>query len=206
MTKPPETNQELLLRIRDSADREAWFEFEQFYRPVVYRVARSMNLQDADALNVVQDVMTKIEKSIDDWGLNQPSGSFRRWLRTVARNTALDAIRKKRPDISPGGSTAKLRLQGVAEQDQLRSQMRIELEREAFRWAASRIQSEFSESTWKAFWQTMVEGVPCDTFAKSEKRSVGSVYTARSRVVHRLKSEVLFFDWDRPDDLEFTNE
>ncbi len=202
MTNSPETNQELLLRIRDSADREAWIEFEQFYRPVVFRVARSLNLQEADALNVVQEVMVKIENSIDRWTPDQPPGSFRNWLRKVARNAALDAIRKKRPDASPGGSAAQLSLNAVAEPDQVLSQLRVEVERQAFRWAADRIKHEFHETTWNAFWQTMIEGVPCEVFAKETGKSIGSVYTSRSRVMHRLKSEVQLFDWDQHEDWE----
>ena len=36
--------------------------------------------------------------------------------------------------------------------------MELELRRGLFRWAAERIRGDFLETTWRAFWLTMVEG------------------------------------------------
>lgn len=72
-----------------------------------------------------------------------------------------------------------------------------ELEREGFRWAARRIRDEFTESTWAAFWQTMVEGRSCAQVADEFGKSVGAVYTARSRVMQRLRQELESFNWTR---------
>lgn len=41
----------------------------------------------------------------------------------------------------------------------------------------------------------MVEGESCSDVAESTGRTLGSVYTARSRVMQRLKEEVNHFDW-----------
>ena len=44
----PETSESLVLRVKDPADAAAWSAFLAIYRPVVYRLARSRGLQDAD--------------------------------------------------------------------------------------------------------------------------------------------------------------
>ena len=88
------TNERLLLRIADPMDREAWDEFSSIYRSLIYRVGRRLGLQDADAQDLVQEVLQKVAATISDWESGQPSGSFRRWLQTVARNAAVDAIRR----------------------------------------------------------------------------------------------------------------
>lgn len=202
MNQSPDTRESLLLRIRDSQDREAWYEFVSIYRPLIYRVGRRHGLQDADAQNVTQEVLQKVERKADDWLPGQVQGSFRRWLATVSRNAAIDAIRRMSPDAARGGTSVREVLQGVATPcDDTAAAFRLELERQAFRWVARRIRAEFTEPTWIAFWETMVEGQPCADVAARLGRSFGAIYTARSRVMQRLKVELEQFDWNsEPDD------
>jgi RNA polymerase sigma-70 factor, ECF subfamily len=195
----PETRDSLLLRIRDSEDREAWYEFVEIYRPLVYRIGRRHGLQDADALNLVQEVLCKVERAIGKWNTRQPAGSFRRWLRTVARNAAIDVIRKAVPDAPRGGTTVHQILHSVGDEPP-GAELALELEREAFRWAARRVKHEFNESTWNAFWLTVVDGHSCADVAGQTQRSVGAVYTARSRVLRRIKQVLEEFDWNQLDD------
>jgi RNA polymerase sigma-70 factor (ECF subfamily) len=195
MVETPETRESLLLRIGDSRDRDAWFEFVSIYRPLIYRVGRRYGLQDADAQNLMQEVLQKVERQAGSWG--PARGSFRRWLATVAANAAIDAIRRIAPDAARGGTSVRESLHNVpAAADDSELEFRRELERQAFRWAARRIRDEFTEPTWTAFWKTMVVGEPCADVAARLGRSVGAVYTARSRVMQRLKQELNQFDWD----------
>jgi RNA polymerase sigma factor (sigma-70 family) len=197
MTENPDTRESLLLRIRDPRDRDAWFEFASIYGPLIHRIGRRFGLQDADAQNLAQQVLQKVERQADRWEPGQAHGSFRRWLATVARNAAIDAIRRMAPDAARGGTSVCEALQNVpAPHDASEATFRLELERQAFRWAARRIRGEFTESTWKAFWKTMVEGESCADVSVRLGRSVGAVYTARSRVMQRLKEELEHFDWD----------
>lgn len=197
MTATPETRESLLFRIRDPQDRDAWCEFASIYRPLILRVAKRHGLQDADAQNLMQEVLQKVERQVSQWEAGQTSGSFRRWLATVARNAAIDAIRRIRPDVGRGGTSVRQLLQSVpASADETEAEFQRELERQAFRQAARRIRSEFAEATWTAFWQTMVEGEPCSEVADRIGRSLGAVYTARSRIMQRLREELEQFDWD----------
>jgi RNA polymerase sigma-70 factor, ECF subfamily len=196
MTQSPDTRESLLLRIRDPRDRDAWFEFASIYRPLIYRVGRRLGLQDADAQNLTQEVLQKVERKAGDWEPTQEPGSFRRWLATISRNAAIDAIRRVSPDAARGGTSVREVLQNVSTpHDATEAAFRLELERQAFRWAARRIRSEFTEPTWTAFWETMVDGQPCADVAARLNRSIGAIYTARSRVMQRLKEELEQFDW-----------
>ena len=66
-----------------------------------------------------------------------------------------------------------------------------EARKEMVRWATEQIRTEFSEATWKVFWQTAIEGVPAAEVAKSTGRSAGAIYVARYRVTARLKEQIL---------------
>lgn len=192
----PATNETLLARVRDPRDREAWGEFVAIYRPLLYRVGRRYGLQDVDAQNLVQDVLQKVARKVEQWETGRPSGGLRRWLATVARNSAIDAIRRVRPDAPQGGTSVQEQLQDLRERpDSSEAELQRELDRQAFRWAAARIRGEFTDATWSAFWRTMVDGESCREVADSADRTLGSVYTARSRVMQRLKDEVTHFDW-----------
>jgi RNA polymerase sigma factor (sigma-70 family) len=195
MTELPVTDEQLLNRLSDSADREAWETFVAIYQPLIYRIARQAGLQDADAHNHAQDVLQKLSRNIAAWKPGQPAGSFRRWLKRIARNAAIDLIRKLKPDAAIGGSSVQSILQNVASRDD-EANFEAHWHRAAFRWAAAKIRSEFAPDTWEAFWLSTVEGLPIDVVAKQLRRSIGSVYTARSRIVQRLKKEISTYDWE----------
>jgi RNA polymerase sigma-70 factor (ECF subfamily) len=196
MTETTKTDDLLLARVSDPLDREAWQEFASIYRPLVYRVGRRLGLQDADAQNLAQDVLQKICKKVAQWESGKPAGSFRRWLSIVARNAALDAIRRVQPDAPRGGTSVQVQLQQIAKSaDASDTLFRLEWEREAFRCAARRIRDEFSDATWTAFWETMIEGKSCGELAEQLGKSLGAIYIARSRVVRRLKLELENTEW-----------
>ncbi len=50
--------------------------------------------------------------------------------------------------------------------------------------------NEFEETTWKAFWMTTVEERDADTVGRELGLSRGAVYTAKSRVLNRLRKEL----------------
>ncbi len=64
MTLTPTTRASLLLRLRDPRDHEAWVEFASLYEPVTYRVLRRTGLQDADALEVLQELFLAVNRNI----------------------------------------------------------------------------------------------------------------------------------------------
>ena len=105
MTLTPTTRASLLLRLRDSQDHEAWVEFVTLYEPVVYRLLRRHGLQDADAREVMQELFMAVSRSIDRWDPAEERGSFRGWLRRVARNLVINWLKQRqRRVMATGGS------------------------------------------------------------------------------------------------------
>ena len=177
-TDKQETSDSLLARLRDLSHREAWEEVADVYRPLIYRVARRRGLQDADAQNVAQEVLQKVAAAVQKWD-QKPAAGFRRWLSTVARNAAIDWLRKARPDAATGGTSAQLALHKVEAAHDVEEELQRELERESFRRAARKVRDEFTQDTWLAFWQTMVEGRRSVDVADELGKSVGAIYTAQ---------------------------
>src|SRR5437763_1051653 len=86
MGETPVTRPSLLVRIRDSRDREAWSQFVDVYAPLVYGFARKRGLQDADAADLSQDVLRAVAGAAARFEYDPERGSFRGWLLTVVRN------------------------------------------------------------------------------------------------------------------------
>lgn len=199
MTDLPQTRNSLLLRLKGEGDG-AWQEFLGVYEQALYTFCRSKGLQDADALDVKQDVFSAVLAQIDNWNLDSRRGSFRGWLLTVARNIAVDRIRQRsRPGAMPSGNaddaTALAEVPEISEAEE--SAFAFEYRRASLQWAAKQVRREVHATTWKSFWQTAIENRTPAEVAEDLNVSVGSVYTAKCRVVARLRDRVAEIDDDR---------
>src|ERR1051325_10329431 len=114
MAEPPVTRVTLLTRMRDGRDAEAWHEFVQIHGPVVCRFARNRGLQDADAADLMQDVLRSVARNAHRMEYDPKRGTFRGWLYTVTRNKIYNFLngQKNRPRAS-GDSAAHERLDAV---------------------------------------------------------------------------------------------
>lgn len=183
------TRESLLIRLEDERDGQAWADFVDLYSPVIYGFARRHGLQDADAADLVQEVLRSVARSILKY--DRRRGRFRDWLMTVVRRRLSEhwADRQRRTTGS-GDSRVQEKLERVASDAGTERLWEQEYQQSAFRFAVARIRDGFEESTWQAFWQTTVEGKTTRQVAQSLDMSEGAVYIARSRVISRLKLEI----------------
>jgi RNA polymerase sigma-70 factor (ECF subfamily) len=193
MAEPPVTRVTLLARIRDGRDADAWREFVQLYGPVVYRFARNRGLQDADAADLMQDVLRSVARNAHRMEYDPNRGTFRGWLYTVTRNKIYNFLngQRHRPRAT-GDSDAHERLDATPARDEdgPEADWEREYQRRLTGRAMERVRDEFQPATWQAFWQTAVEGKPAAEAGAGLKMSPGAVYVAKSRVLARLRDEV----------------
>ncbi|MHC4407216.1 MAG: sigma-70 family RNA polymerase sigma factor [Planctomycetota bacterium] len=167
-------------------------EFVELYERAVFRYVRSKGLQNADAIEVVQEVLIAVHRSVDEWNPNG-AGSFRAWLLRVSSNLATSLVRQKHRERMLTGGThvcnALNAASSAADQDTANEED-LEWRQWAFCWASSKAQREVSDVTWRAFWLTAVETRPPADVAKQLELSVGAVYAAKCRVLQRLRVSV----------------
>ena len=187
----PQTRASLLVQLRDGANRGAWQEFVKLYGPVVYGFARKRGLQDADAADLMQDVMRSVSSAIGRLDYDRNQGTFRGWLFTITRNKIFSFLsaRRARPQGS-GDSTTNRMLQEHPDEGDNADAWELEYQRRLAALAMDRVKGEFHENTWQAFWLTAVEGQAVPEVSSLLGLSPGSIYVARSRVLARLKEEV----------------
>ena len=192
MDEVPVTRPSLLVRLRDPKDERAWDEFTAIYSPLIYRLACRKGFQDADAADLVQEVLRAVAGAIDRWDPDPARGPFRNWLFRIARNMMLNLVAsQRRHPRGTGRDEVRSLLEAQPSPSPEDSALfEMEYKRQLFRWAAERVRGEFRGTTWAAFWQTGVEGKKAQAVADALGMSIGAVYMARSRVVARLRQEL----------------
>lgn len=182
------TRPSLLLRVRDLADSAAWGEFVEIYAPLVHRYARKRGLQDADAADIVQDVLREFARCVPRFQYNPNAGQFRSWLHTLTRRAVARQARQPagRP-VPVGGGESGGPLERV-EASAAEAFAEEEYRKVVFEWAARQVQDQVQEQTWHAFRMTAIEKHSPAVVAEQLGMSLGSVYVAKNRVVRRLRT------------------
>jgi len=180
----------LLERVRDR-DSQAWRRLVDLYGPVIYEWARKSGLEPNCAADVVQDTFRSVLTSLGGFRRSDRGETFRGWLWTITRNKVRDLARRKKAQGQGGGGTsAYLRLADVPADDEP-SEVSAAGTFNVARRALELVRAEFEERTWQAFWRTSVEDERPDLVAAALGMSLGSVYTAKSRVIKRLREELV---------------
>jgi len=183
---PWKTSTSLLLRLRDTADQEAWAEFVARYAPMIRRWCRRWFAREPD--DMVQEVLTKLVGVMGSFAYQSRPGRFRSWLKTVARNLVAE-LRRRRDDRWVGLPDADLAAIEAAQTD-LAERLIAEHERELLALASERVRRRVQPATWAAFVETARNGRRAAEVARELGMPVGSVYQATYSVTRLLRQEV----------------
>lgn len=191
MTQFPETRESLIIQVKDSENRVAWEQFIAIYRPVIVRTAAARGLQEADAQDLAQQVLLAVASAIRQWEKQNESTQFRHWLRRITRNAIINAISRQPLDKAHGGSSILVALAEHAEiDDETESLIDWEYRRELYLRAAQIVRRDVNADSWRVFELTVLDGMSNQTAAKKLGKSVGTIYTARCRIMQRLRTAI----------------
>lgn len=195
----PNTNPELLAKIKDNNNEAAWREFIETYRPLVYGFCINHQLQEADANDVTQEVMKAIARSIANFEYDPKKGRFRSWLFTVTRSKFNNLLESKYKHPQGSGDTEMIRFIEAQPAKEVTEDWDKGFKKQTLRTAMESIQLEFSDKTWEAFVRTAINQEAGKDVADKLDLSVGAVYIARIRVTTRLKEWIRRFLRDETD-------
>lgn len=200
MQESPATRASLLVRLRDGDDADAWHEFVRLYAPVIYGFARKRGLQDADAADLMQDVLRSVSRTVHRLEYDPVRGTFRGWLFTVTRNKVFNFMESRsRREQGSGDSRNQQRLEQHAGPDgTLSAAWEADYQRALAARAMENVKGEFQAATWDAFLLTAVEGLAPAQISARVGLSVGAIYVAKSRVIARLRQEIERLQGDEP--------
>jgi RNA polymerase sigma-70 factor (ECF subfamily) len=191
---PQTTHPSLLIRIRNPQDREAWETFVDTYVPLIYRYARRVGLQDADAADITQEVLSEVARCIRSFEYRPERGRFRDWLGTLARRRVSRFLRRK------GREAADAAEDEPSDPDPYPADAgwTDEFNARILAAALERARPHFEPATWRAFECVWIENRRAGEVAVELNVPIEAIYTAKSRVLKRLEEEVRILAEDVP--------
>ncbi len=187
------TSVSLLIQVQDPENHQAWSRFDAKYRPLITHFCqKKFSMSPADADEAAQDVLVKLVSNMKAFDYDS-SRSFRAWLSTVARNSVIDGMRKKRLDQATGGSEQIDRLKNVPEkpstaEDELAETLSLELRQMLFDECEELVKNRVTEQTWNAF-AMLRAGKKAAEVAEVLSMKVATVYRAKTRVLKLFREE-----------------
>jgi RNA polymerase sigma-70 factor (ECF subfamily) len=174
----------LLERLRKPTD-DAWSQFVRLYSPLLYAWAGRAGMQEADAADLVQDVLLLLLAKLPEFQ-HDPSRSFRAWLRTVTLNKWRERQRRAVLPMSPN----ELPLDGVAGPDGSDEFWESDYRQHLVGEALKHMKDEFQPTTWKACWEHLAYGRSAADVGAELNLTPGAVRAATFRVLTRLRQHL----------------
>jgi len=181
-TTPPT----LLERLREAPDGEAWRRLVGLYTPLLFSWARRCGETESDAADIVQEVFVALVQTLPTFRYDRQGGRFRAWLKTLMLNKLRD---RKRREARLGRALAALRADAELP-DSVEGFWEREYRQELARRALQLMQADFAPATWKACWETVVQGRAAEEVARELGITENAVYLAKCRVLRRLRQEL----------------
>ncbi len=125
------------------------------------------------------------------WKSSDRPGSFRAWLAESARRLTLQVTRQ-RARVGRGiGGSGFASLVATSAEPIVDAEFNEDTRRWTFYCAAAVIQKEVNPQHWLAFWMTAIDGKSADEVAVKLNMKAGSVYSAKCRVLAKLKKVIV---------------
>lgn len=183
----PNTRASLLLRLRQRADHAAWTEFLSVYGPAVFGYFRRRGLQEADAVDLTQDVFRAVTVAMERFEYQPARGKFRSWLFTVVSRELLKFRRagRRAPSAEPFDPD-----QHPDDAPDAEAVWEESVRRQLFERALEAVRGQVSDATFRAFTLTAIDGLSGEDAAAQLGISRAAVYLARGRVLARLREAI----------------
>ena len=188
------TSESLLIRLQQHAnereerevDQSAWETFVGLYTPLMFYWARKVGLKQADAADLVQEVLAIVFRRLPDLNYDR-QGSFRGWLRTITLNKFREKRRKKSLPVS---DVTQSQMGELVPMPQAESTWDLDYGRMLLKQAMDQMECDFEPSTWTALQSVMRGSQSVDQAAKEFEVSPWTIYSARSRLMRRLREQL----------------
>jgi RNA polymerase sigma-70 factor, ECF subfamily len=186
-----QTRRSLLLRASEG-DEAAWQMLSSGYRPFIVYWLTKHSVPQADVDDLTQNVMLSVVRHLKAFEHSGRTGAFRCWLRTITINETVDYRKSSQRRFL---ATDFLQSSSIApslsdSRNHLEAEWDAEHERFVLRSVMALMEMEFEYMTLAAFRGACLEGRSALEVAESLGISIGAVYTAKSRVLQRIRKVI----------------
>ncbi len=171
-------------------DNAAWSAMVNRYFDRIYRWCLDGGLEPHAAADVSQEVFVSALGSMHRFQRDE-SSSLSGWLRRICQRRIADHLRR-REEVAMGGTDAvKFFSQLIPIQQSLvglnKRADELDFDDTRVLAAIATAQTEFEETTWRAFWMSTVDGFSTTETAFELGITKNAVYLSKSRITKRLR-------------------
>ncbi|MCC6509586.1 MAG: sigma-70 family RNA polymerase sigma factor [Pirellulaceae bacterium] len=182
-----DTRISLLERLQGTGASDAsWQEFVSRYANLLKSWCRHWGVGSADIDDVVQETLIAVVSSLPSFE-HRGAGSFRGWMKTIARRCFAQLIKHYQRNPAAGAATIDASELAC---EKLVDSFDQEAQRELFALSAQAVKQRVAESTWLCFEMSAIQGMSGAEVANALGLNVSTVYVARGRV-QRMISETI---------------
>ena len=182
------TSVSLLERIRFGASDESWYEFVTVYNRLIERWLLRQGVQQDDAEDVRQEVLTVVLREIPRFEHNGRTGAFRNWLRTITVNRLREFWRsRKRQRTAEEVDLEHLANQLGDETSEVSRIWNAEHDQQMLEHLLLRVSKQFKPESVQAFRQVVIEKEPIEKVSEDLKLTINAIRIAQSRILRALR-------------------
>lgn len=189
------TRASLLSRLKNWEDAESWQDFANTYERLIYTTALRSGLSDAEAKDVLQEVLLSVAKTIDDFRSDPKRGTFKSWLLNLTRWRIIDQVRKRgasaarKENSRTSDETATVERIPDASGDELDGIWESEWKQSLLEAAVARLRRRTKPKQFQIFELYTLRNWAGSKVAKELGVSLGQVYLVNHRLRKLLEQE-----------------
>ncbi len=182
-----QTSTSLLSRVRNTADHEAWCEFDRRYRGLLLAYCRRRGVPHVDAEDLVQKVLTSLTTTLPQFVYDPERGRFRDYLYRSAKNAMIEwAARPNRRWQPLDTHDAAMDRPGDAACDADATLWEQEWVAHHYRLALETVRQTFDARSVEVF-DRSVGGAKVADLAREYQMSEQAVHKVRQRIRDRME-------------------
>jgi RNA polymerase sigma-70 factor (ECF subfamily) len=139
-----------------------------------------------------------VARSVRSFQYQPARGRFRDWLAAVTRSKLARFHAKRQREVSSMGSDEAQEVLDSVAAPAADADWTAEFNAQILRTALARIRAHFESLTWRAFELAWLDNRSAVEVARELNLPVDAIYVAKSRVLKRLKEEILLLADDLP--------
>ena len=187
------TRASLLQRMHDLSDQSSWQDFFDTYWKLIYGASRKAGLTDAEAQDVVQEVMIAVAKDIPTFRYDPAKGSFKAWLLIKTRWKIVGQFRKRGPIAQQGATDTQTDpVQQIPDPASLVTDdiLEAQWQENVFAAAWARVKRKLDPQRAQVFDFYAIKGWKAEKVAETFQIPVEQVHMIKHRVKEQIEIEV----------------
>ena len=191
-----QTRASLLSRLKNWNDADSWQDFANTYERLIYTTAIRSGLNDAEAKDVLQEVLVSVARTIDTFKSDPARGTFKGWLLNLTRWRIADQLRKRplqAPNAGkprPADDTPTIERIPDGSNDTLAAIWESEWKHSLLEAAVARLRRSTKPKQFQIFELYALRNWPGNKVAKELGVRLGQVYLVNHRLRRLLDQEL----------------